>query len=402
MTKKKARGRTDREAQQARQNVSCCYRNSADEEKNGAASRYRNKAAWNNDVVAKVFLRFGFCRKICSEPDYAEAAKVFRKSADQNDKISQVYLGFMYYFGDGVSQSYEKAALWFKKSADQGDALSKICLGYMLSIGRGAAQNREKAEILYREAAACGTAEADVLLGDIYHFGVGVTPDYVYANKLYKYAAENDNVLGMYSLGKRYHENQNKVKAFGWYSKAAKKGYGPAYLQMGNLYSEGYSETLIPDKEMEAEYYRKAAEWYMERAKNGDLACQHQLADMSYEGRGIEENKSWAILLYQDAAIKGHADSQYALGRIYEDRNDLQEARTLFQEAAEQGHADSEYIVGCLLAEDNRMEDARTWFHKAADQGHALARLRLGAMAWMEHDESQRRISSSYGCEPCI
>ena len=171
---------------------------------------------------------------------------------------------------------------------------------------------------------------------------------------------------------------------------------------MGNLYSEGYSETLIPDKEMEAEYYRKAAEWYMERAKHGDLACQHQLADMFYEGRGIEENKSRAICLYRDAAIKGYADSQYALGRICEDRKDLLEALVWFQKAAEQGHASSEYIMGCLMTEDGRMQDARTWFQKAAAQGHALARLRLGAIAWMEYDVSQRRISSTYGCEPCI
>lgn len=219
---------------------------------------------------------------------------------------------------------------------------------------------------------------------------------------MYKSAAEHGNVLAMYSLGKRYQENQNMVKAFDWYSKAAKRGYGPAYLQMGNLYSEGYSETLIPDNKKQAEYYRKSVDWYLEMAKHGDLACQHQLADMSYKGIVIEENKDWAICLYRDAANQGYADSQYALGRIYEEQKDLQEARTWFQKAADQGHADSEYIMGCLLAEDSRMKDARSWFQKAADQGHALARLRLGAMAWMEHDESQRRISSSYSYEPCV
>ena len=377
-----------------------CFKNRSEEERAGATTRYRNAVELKQDVVAVIYLKFGFCIKINSHPDYVETAKRFQKSAEQHDANAQICLGFMYYFGNGVVQNYTKAAELFQKAADQGDELSQICLGYMFSLGKGVKEDKDEALKLYREAATRDKANIDVLLGDIFYSGIGIKKDCRYAHKLYFDAASQGDVIAMCGLGNICRDNDDQERAFIYYKSAAIRGYGPAMLQIGNIYKKRpFIDVNTTSEKEAAENYRKAADWYGCKAEQGDVVCQNILADMYYDGIGVEEDKDKAIKLYQKAANHGYAKSQYKLGSIYIAQNNISEAKKWFSKSAEQGFTDAQYGLGIILQSENNISEAKKWFQKAAENGHILSKFKLGAIAMRQYNESTKQIKELYCLE---
>jgi TPR repeat protein len=92
-----------------------------------------------------------------------------------------------------------------------------------------------------------------------------------------------------------------------------------------------------------------------------------------------------AVSAYKEAAGRGEAPAQFALGRMYADGRgeprDLNQALTLFQSAARQGNPGAEYQLATMMATgDGAPQDktqAGVWLKKAAAGGFAPAQLKL-------------------------
>lgn len=378
----------------------CFFKNSTEEEKACATARYLYAAECKSDFVAKVYLKFGFCGKINSNPDFVEVAEKFQNSAEHGDAYAYMCLGFMYYFGNGVRQNYADAAKCFRKAAESSDELSKICLGFMLSLGKGVQEDKDQASTLFRTAAKCGRANVEVTLGDIFYAGIGVSQDWNYAFRLYYDAANQGDMLAMYGLGNICRDANNEYDAFNYYLSAAKLGYGPALFQIGNIYNKGIFFDLNTDPRIEAaEYYRKAAGWYKRMADQGAINYQHTLAEMYYDGKGVEENIEKSKKLFQQAADHGWAPSQTFLGCIAMAEKNISKACEWLKKAADQEYADAQYMLGIISQDQNHLSEAKEWYQKAADAGNSLAKFKLGAIAMRVYNESSKQIKKLYCLE---
>lgn len=106
------------------------------------------------------------------------------------------------------------------------------------------------------------------------------------------------------------------------------------------------------------------------------------------------------------AAEKGHAGSQYHLGRLYYDGVgmdiDEEEAYKWFLKAAEQGDRDSQFMLGHMyeqgLTTGMSYEKAFEWFKRSADNGHVGAMMNIGYMyaAGMGTEQSYEKAFECY------
>ena len=125
---------------------------------------------------------------------------------------------------------------------------------------------------------------------------------------------------------------------------------------------------------------------YRTKAMKGDANAQYKLGKMYNDGRGVETNYVEALRWYQASADQQNALGQNALGWMYNngvgvEQNEA-EAIKWFRKSAEQGEAKGQdnlglsYINGWGVGED-KAEGAK-WIRKAAEQGLDFAQNTLG------------------------
>jgi hypothetical protein len=116
-------------------------------------------------------------------------------------------------------------------------------------------------------------------------------------------------------------------------------------------------------------------------AAKGDAKAQYELANMYMDGKGVEQDFTKAVQLYELSANQGFVDAQHYLGVIYDkgrgaNRDDAR-ARKWYCLAAERGYSVSQYNCAVFLlqgrggAQDR--ETAIAWLTKSADQGYQEA-----------------------------
>lgn len=275
------------------------------------------------------------------------------KKAEQNDADAQITLARMYLYGiDNIEQDTEKAIEWFSRAAD------------------------------------FGNAQAQYELREFY---------------LQKYEdARND---GEYDCED---EVQKAVKwlteAVDWYTKAAKQGFAPAQISLGNMYSNGKGVDF--DLTTALEWYGKAEKlkytvaqfneeyptpeqqedddctyqdfgWALKAAQRGKMNAQYQVGYMYEFGNGVETDLRKALEWYSKAAELGHTEANdriSVLNRIFK-----------LTEVAEFGIADAQFDLGFIYEKNSEIKadiavTAVEWYIKAANQGHAQAQFRLGRM----------------------
>lgn len=135
------------------------------------------------------------------------------------------------------------------------------------------------------------------------------------------------------------------------------------------------------------EKYKEAAIPAREAAEKGYAPAQFALGTL-YLGRGVEKDYESSVMWYRKAAEQGFAEAENSLGDMYFDglgvTQDYQEALTWYHKAAAQGNAESAFSLGLMytnglgVAKDN--EEAVKWYRKAADQGDAKAENATGVM----------------------
>jgi TPR repeat protein len=163
----------------------------------------------------------------------------------------------------------------------------------------------------------------------------------------------------------------------GWYERAARLGYLPAWKALGDIYAEGLG--VVKND-------RQAATWYKKAADLGFSPATTALAAL-YAGGG-EADKARAIALYQQAADAKDAEAAYALALMYEAGDgvaaDPARAVGLYRIAAEAGDRRAQGAYGLHLYEGSattrNLPEARRWLQQAAAAGEPEAIYNLAVM----------------------
>jgi len=109
---------------------------------------------------------------------------------------------------------------------------------------------------------------------------------------------------------------------------------------------------------------------------------------MYRRGQGMPQDNAEALRWYRQAADKGDANAQYALGFMYGNGEgvpqDYGEAVSWFRKAADQGNVEAQYSLGSVYRDGDGVSrdyaEAVRWYRKAADQGDKTARHALFSM----------------------
>lgn len=287
--------------------------------------------------------------------------------------------------------NYSVAAIHLSRAHKLGYNLNKdeqFFLGKCYYNGTGISKDYSKAIELFESPAYQGRAEAQFYLGECYINGYG----------------SDENTT------KGHPSNYDVAEAVNWYYKAATQGLADAQFRLGMLYHIVYSKTPI----RQLEYIIPRDDYAILDRDKRNLSFDYNKPIISDEER-IDE---LAIRWIRKAAVQGHADAQFYLGKCYENgecvNKDFAEAMKWYRKAAENGHdvaktkisiddilqkskdgnAEAQYELGnCYFNGNDVKKDisqALKWYQKAAEQGHPQAK-----DIWEQYKEKYKIIDLS-------
>jgi len=214
--------------------------------------------------------------------DSEDAVFWFRKSAKNGYAQAQYTLGEVYDTGDLVKKDVEEAIRWHRMAADQGHLQAQINLGCLLEKRdaeeealqwfRKAAQQGEKNESGYGQSN----------YGRCLLYGIGGEQNFAEAVKWLKEAVKLnvDNDSALYMLGGCYDNGdgveQDYVRAFDLYRRAAELNYGMAQYEAGKCYLDGRGVK---------KQRQKAIEWFEKASENGHEKAAKQLELLKEESQ---------------------------------------------------------------------------------------------------------------------
>jgi TPR repeat protein len=174
-----------------------------DDERQGV--EWLKRAAQGSLLIAQNELAWAYRKGLRGLPrDVVRAQQLFRAAAGSGFESSQHRLAQMLIEGDGVPCDLAEGIEWLRKAADQGCARARFDLARQYSCGNGEPRNTDETPVaLFAKAAKAGLAEAQLALAERYRTGLGVTRD--------------------------------AIKAFFWYSMAARQGLDLAAQQRDRL-----------------------------------------------------------------------------------------------------------------------------------------------------------------------
>lgn len=187
--------------------------------------------------------------------------------------------------------------------AKAGDANAQNLVGALYQTGSGVGRNLAEAAHWYSMAVEQGHPAAQVNLGALYIERKVAEPIRGRGVELVKMAAGRGDPLGMARLGAIYLKEHDVERGNRLLMHAVDLRIGLAAYELGRAHQFGIG---LPQDSA------KAKAWYLRSSDLGYPPGQYVRA------RHYETDPKIAFLLYQRAAVGGHALSQYELGRIYE------------------------------------------------------------------------------------
>ena len=191
----------------------------------------------------------------------------------------------------------------------------------------------------------------------------------------------------MFNLGKRYLSGKGVDKDFPrakeLLEEAAKKGYTPAYIEIGELYYNGIMDIFGNGNGIERDY-AKAAYWLEKAAESGaeitDDLCL-QLGEVYRWGEyGIEADPAKSAVWYLKLAEKGDLSAMGKLASCYFILEDKENALLWEGRAAEGGDPDEMCSLGAMYHDYGDLENALIWYNKAAEKNDSFALCAIGEM----------------------
>ena len=245
-------------------------------------------------------------------------------------------------------------------------------------------------------------------LGILYNAHEDIPTNYVEAQKYLTKAAEMGLPHAMYGLANLHGFKGDKKQAFKWYLKAAENGLIDAYYYVGNAYKRGEgvqqdSQKALKWLELAAEYQmrdaaRELAEIYqdglgnvpqnLEKAQAFYLLAKEAGEDVERSVQQLQSRLAvrddFGALL--ERAKEGNLEAQKDLAMAYvrgdEIEQNYEEAFKWYKAAAEQGDADAQNSLYNRYAKgegvEQNSEEAMKWLHRSAEQGYGLAYYNLG------------------------
>lgn len=134
--------------------------------------------------------------------------------------------------------------------------------------------------------------------------------------------------------------------------------------------------------------YELAVDIWEQLAQQGDAQSQYALGVLYELGHGPERDYRRAADWYQRAAEQGYAMARNNLGMLYESglgvAQDFAVAKHKYEQAARQGLPSAQYNLALMhyqgLGTEQDYTVASEWMRKAAEQGFASAQYNLGIM----------------------
>ena len=127
----------------------------------------------------------------------------------------------------------------------------------------------------------------------------------------------------------------------------------------------------------------------------GFTLAAHQLGKCWRDGRGVLPDDEKAELWFRRGAGAGHDFSQYALGKLLQGRERMDEAVSWYEKAAEQGNSYAAYQLGKLYLQGEQVPKDVTkaveYLTQSAEQGNQYAQYALGKLYLTGEDVPQDR-----------
>ena len=185
---------------------------------------------------------------------YDESAPLLTRTAEAGDAKAQHFLAMMYENGNGIERDFAKAAYWYGRTAEQGDREAQLTYAMICALGKGV-----EADL----AAACHWAT------------------------------------------RSYHQGNDKARQTLEIIRAQASAEAAAA-------TEAFKAAQRANDPDEAKRQLEIA------AECGSANAQFALFQLLYDGRGVDEDKTAALLWLRDAAQQGHAEARKLLA-AYED-----------------------------------------------------------------------------------
>lgn len=320
--------------------------------------------------------------------NYAEARTKFEEGWKKlGYEEAAMMLGRIHLLGLGTPASTPKAIDWLHEVVDARydpvkDRLrfdpqkpdnintrveASLLLARIYLSGQGIKRDPAKAYQWWNKALDYGFEPAGTLLAQANLSGIGTAPDAKRALTYLQNASEAGDVKALYMLGQLYHHQLPKQP-------------------------EGVPLDL-----------KRAGAYYMAATKAGHVEATYAAARMLDLGEGAAAPApDRALVLYKDAALKGHADAQNALATYFY-RGEVVEqnfatARQFFQAAAQRHQPDAMFNLAVMLAQgqggDKDMAAAYAWCSLSKGLGNEQAAAALPALAARLTPEEKARADA--------
>ena len=260
-------------------------------------SREEKKAEIKENKISEIFINDITSPKL-PEERYIKNCKT--------SALTFYHLGQMYYYGDYIPQDYCKAFRCYAKATELGNRYAQKNLSIMYYYGEGVEKDYSKAFKLYHEYIE--TSPEFKLLNSI--FGNRKTEN----NQELKKAVEDNDLKEQISIGKYFFDKQRTQdykKALEWYMKAAEQGDESAQNMVRQIY-------------FKLQDYDNLLKWCKKGIEQNQTDAKYTMGLILLKGYGVEKNILKAKEWYEKAAEDNDASTQYQLGRLYFDKNELQ------------------------------------------------------------------------------
>lgn len=257
--------------------------------------------------------------------DNQEVIKTATPKAESGDANYQYLLAAAHtnessqYSRDPRGQSYlEKALYWYKEASALGHPMAQFNVGqfYRLAPGNVIQRDIDEAIRWYSMAAdnplSAGDAENE--LGRIYEYGEYKPKDIQRALDYYKTGAERGNAYAQNNYASMLYNGtagpRNIPEATKWLQRAAEQDSTMAQLNLALAYKRG-RVTGQPD-------YNNFLDWAHKAAKGGYIPAMIELGNFYRSGESGEINNKQAAAWFRQAALKKNPEGQFLFAEMYE------------------------------------------------------------------------------------
>ena len=303
-----------------------------------------------------------------------ESLPMFKILADEGNARAMYFLGELYSNDlPKDKQNEELGTSWRRKGAELGDVLCRLNMAYI----PGTSDELKKfiftsIEPELKNLANEGDVFAQSELGSVCEFLNDES-----AMDWYKKSASQGYYLPMNKLGNEYYNQGDYEEANKWYKLAGEAGYDWGWFNLANAYSNGNGVEKDDDKAMEL--YKKAYELNGEAAGKSAYA----LGIIYYNRDDYEDANKWYGLAGESGYDWGWKNLADDYLRGYGFSKDVDKARYYYEKACElngEAKGNAAYQIATIYTDKYEFNEARKWYRIAADAGNIDAKMHADLM----------------------